>query len=111
MPRFNIGDYAKEKKRLREKIVMKNRDLKVLDGELNVMAEQTVNKTKELDRIKTRHQRLDEQVGLLLHFTIYLQLLFIFNTKRKKIYNSTQAVDTYSVLICFYKILLGATDC
>jgi hypothetical protein len=71
MPWFNIGDYAKEKRRLRQEIVMKNRDLEVLDGELNIMAEQTVNKTKQLDRLKARHRRLDQKVDLHSYFTIY----------------------------------------
>ncbi|CAB4024335.1 Hypothetical predicted protein [Paramuricea clavata] len=56
MPTFNIGDFAKEKKRLLQQIVMKNRGIKGLEDEL------WKNKTKELSRMKVKCQRLDEKV-------------------------------------------------
>jgi hypothetical protein len=45
MPKFNIGDFAKEKKRLRQEIVMKNRGIKELEDKLSVVASEKQNKT------------------------------------------------------------------
>ena len=45
MPKFNIGDFAKEKKRLRQEIVMKNRGIKELEDKLSVVALEKQNKT------------------------------------------------------------------
>jgi septal ring factor EnvC (AmiA/AmiB activator) len=68
MPKFNIGDFAKEKKRLRQQIVMKNRGIKELEDELSVVALEKQNKTKELSRMKAKCQRLDEKV---LNFVMF----------------------------------------
>jgi hypothetical protein len=67
MPKFNIGDFAKEKKRLRQQIVMKNRGIKELEDEL-VVALEKQNNTKELSRMKAKCQRLDEKV---LNFVMF----------------------------------------
>ena len=67
MPRFNVSDYMKEKKRLRQSLVMENRHIKTLNDNLNVMAVEKERKTKELAAIKAKHRRIDEKV----HFVIY----------------------------------------
>jgi hypothetical protein len=44
MPRFNLAGYVKEKKRLRQEIVMNNRGITELEDELSVV---TLKKTKQ----------------------------------------------------------------
>lgn len=72
MPRFSIGDYAKEKKRLRQEIVMKNRGIKELEHEHSVVALEKEMKTKELSRVKAKCRKLDEKVlFVLLYFNLF----------------------------------------
>ena len=69
MPRFNIGDYAKEKKRLRQEIVMNNRGIKELEQEHSVVALEKEIKAKKLSTVKAKCRKLDEKVlFVLLYF-------------------------------------------
>lgn len=62
MPRFDIAAYSKEQKRLREKVLMENRNLKSLQNEISVMVVVKEEKKKELCSIKEKYLRLDNKV-------------------------------------------------
>ena len=63
MPRFKIGDLSKERKRLKEKVVMENRSLDALHDELSKLTTEKEKKSKELCNMKAKHRRLDLKVG------------------------------------------------
>ena len=62
MPRFNVATYVKEQKRLREKVVLENRQLKSLQDEISAAAKLKEEKRKERSRIREKHRRLDNKV-------------------------------------------------
>ena len=62
MPRFDIAAFVKEQKRLREKVVFKNRQLKLLQDEISAAPVAKKAKQREFSRIKEKHRRLDKRV-------------------------------------------------
>ncbi|CAB4003764.1 Hypothetical predicted protein [Paramuricea clavata] len=66
MPRFNVATYVKEQKRLREKVVLENRQLKSLQDEISAAAKLKEEKRMELNRIRENHRRLDNKVRNLV---------------------------------------------
>ena len=76
MPCFDIAAYVKEQKRLREKVVLENHQLKSLQDEISAASVAKKAKQGELCRIKERHRRLDAKVMDMLALVCILKLQY-----------------------------------
>jgi hypothetical protein len=94
MPRFNLAGYVKEKKRLRQEIVMNNRGITELEDELSVVTLKKQNKTKELSRVKAKCRRLDEKVLLLCFNLCHTSCFAASHFATHTIHNPTENLKT-----------------